>query len=386
VRKILFLFGLTVLFAFTTNFVYSQEIGLATFQETAQVIVDKNISQNITASITLQSTSIQEIKIPSELEKKIRENDKITAIVLTNQNQCVLGVSDESCIIINVERDPADANFLAIQNTTKNVAALFINELNQTFDTKARFHSTFIHTDDQMGQILETSGIISGKGTVSAVYTMPMENTNSMYEKISALLLPKIIRDSGGFYDIAKNLSKEEKSKMTFSIIPLENTSLMQLKLSVDYPNMASSIKEVNPLEFLHIEHLKRSEYFASGFYPLNSILQVVILSPEPTNISDVRGNMLTTQLIDGEKIPKEITKSGWVFDPEHGQKIQGKYIFGEKLSIDKNELIFSLGDTELTSPKPVSTMISDDSIIIVIVITIVAVAAAIFYLKGYKK
>lgn len=385
-QKILFLSGLVILFAFTTNFVYSQEIGLATFQETAQIIIDKNISQNVTASITLQSTSVQEIKIPSELEKKIRENDKITAIILTNHNQCVLGVSDESCIIINVERNPADTNFLAIQNTTKNVAALFIDELNQTFDTKAKFHSTFIHTDDQMGQILETSGIISGKGVVSAVYTMPMENTNSMYEKISTLLLPKIIRDSGGFYDVAKNLSKEEKSKMTFSIIPLENTSLLQLKLSVDYPNMASSINEINPLEFLHTEHLKRSEYFASGFYPLNSILQVIILSPESADISDVRGNILTTQLIDGEKIPNEITKSGWVFDPEHGQKIQGKYIFGEKSSIEKNELIFSLGDTKLTPPKPVSVMIFDDSIIIVIIISIAAVAAVIFYLKGYKK
>ena len=65
---------------FSINYAYSQEIGLATFQEMAQVIVDKSISQNVTASITLQSTSIQEIKIPAELEQKIRENDKRTAI------------------------------------------------------------------------------------------------------------------------------------------------------------------------------------------------------------------------------------------------------------------------------------------------------------------
>ena len=53
---------------------YYEEIGLATFQEMAQVLIDKRISQNVTASITLQSTSIQEIKIPSELEQRIREN------------------------------------------------------------------------------------------------------------------------------------------------------------------------------------------------------------------------------------------------------------------------------------------------------------------------
>ena len=384
-QKIVILLGLIGVLVFTTNYAYSQEMSLATFQETAQVIIDKSLSQNVTASIALQSTSIQEIKIPAELEQKIRENNRITAIVLTNQNQCILGVYDESCIIINVARDPADEGILAIQNSTKKIAELFIDEVNQIFDTDAKFHSIFIQSNDEIGRALETSGTISGRGTISAVYTMPMEDTESMYEKISALLLPKVIRESGGFYDIAKNLSKEEKSKMTFSIIPLENKSLLQLKLSVDYPNMASSVKEVSPLEFLKAEELKRSDYFSTGFYPLNSILQVVILSPESTNVSDVRGNIIPTQITDGEKIPKEITKEGWIFDPEQGKRIQGKYIFGERTSINKDELVFSLGGSELVAPKNIGTSF-DESIIIVIIITAIAIAAAVFYLKGYKK
>ncbi|MBI5859870.1 MAG: hypothetical protein HZB73_04105 [Nitrosarchaeum sp.] len=384
-QKIMVLFGLIGVLIFTTNYAFSQEMGLATFQETAQVIIDKSISQNVTASIALQSTNIQEIKIPAELEQKIRENNRITAIVLTNQNQCILGVFDKSCIIINVARDTADTNVIAIQNSTRKIADSFIDELNQTFDTKAKFHSTFIQTNDEMSKALETSGIISGRGTISAVYTMPMEDTESMYEKISAILLSKTIRASGGFYDIAKNLSKEEKSKMTFSIIPLENKSLLQLKLSVDYPNMASSVNEISPLEFLKAEKLKRSDYFSTGTYPLNSILQVAILSKETTNVSDVRGNIIATQVVDGEKIPKEITKEGWVFDPEQGKVIQGKYIFGEKTSIDKNELIFSLGGSELIAPKKIETYF-DESIMIVIIIAAVAIAVAIFYLKGYKK
>ena len=384
-QKIMILLGVISVLVFTINYAHSQEMSLATFQETAQVIIDKSLSQNVTASIALQSTSIQEIKIPAELEQKIRENNRITAIVLTNQNQCILGVYDESCIIINVARDPADEGILAIQNSTKNIAELFIDDVNQTFDTDAKFHSIFIQSNDEIGRVLETSGTISGKGTISAVYTMSMEDTESMYEKISALLLPKIIRESGGFYDIAKNLSKEEKSKMTFSIIPLENKSLLQLKLSVDYPNMASSVKEVSPLEFLKAEELERSDYFSAGFYPLNSILQVVILSPESTNVSDVRGNIIPTQITDGEKIPKEITKEGWIFDPEQGKRIQGKYIFGERTSINKDELVFSLGGSELVAPKNIGTTF-DESIIIVIIITVIAIAAAVFYLKGYKK
>jgi len=317
------------------------------------------------------------------LEQKIRENTRVTSVILTNQNQCVLGVYDQSCIIINVSRDPADKNFPAIQNSTKRISELFIDDLNRTFDTEARFNSVFIQTGDKLGSAFETSGTISGKGTVSAVYTLPMEDTSSMYEKISVLVLPKIIRESGGFYEIAKNLSKEEKSKMTFSIIPTGNKSLLQLKVSVDYPNTAASVNEISPLEFLKTDELKRSNYFSSGFYPLNSILQVGVLSPEPTKISDVRGSIVDTQIVDGEKIPKEITKNGWVFDPEEGKIIQGKYIFGEKTSISKNELIFSIGNGTKPGEKAIQF---DDSIIIVIIITAIAIGAAIFYLKGYRK
>ena len=137
-RKKLFLLALIALIGISTNYSYSQEVSLATFQETAQIIVDKSISQNVTASITLQSTSIQEIKIPAELEQKIREDKRIKAIILTNQDQCVLGVVDQSCIMINVERNPADKGIIAIQDSTKEIAELYINEINQAFDTDAK--------------------------------------------------------------------------------------------------------------------------------------------------------------------------------------------------------------------------------------------------------
>jgi len=381
-QKKIFFLSLIVLIGILTNYAYSQEVSLATFQETAQIIVDKSISQNVTASIVLQSTSIQEIKIPAELERKIREDSRIKAIILTNHSQCILGVVDQSCIMINVERNLADRGIIAIQDATKEIAELYIDEINQAFDTDAKFHSVFVHTDDKTNKALETSGVVSGSGIISAVYTMPMEDTNSMYEKISTILVHKIIRDGGGFYDVARDLSFEENAKMTFSLIPLDSKSLLQLKLSVDYPNKASTISEISPLEFLKLESLKRSDYFSSGLYPLNSIIQVVVLSPENTNVSDIKGNVIPTQIIDNEKIPTDISKDGWIFDPEEGQRIQGKYIFGEKVSVSKEELKFSLGGTELQVKK----IEFDESIAVVIIITIVSIAAALFYLKGYKK
>ena len=371
------------IFAITTNYAYSQEASLATFQETAMVLVDKSRSQNVTASITLQTTSTQEIRISPQLENKIRENERVPSVIITNQEQCILGVVDESCIMINVKRDPSDKGIIEIQDSTKALGDLFIDEINQALDTDAQFHSTFLHSDDEVNRILETSGAVSGRGTVSAVYTMPMENTSSMYEKISAILIPKIIRDSGGFYETAKNLSSEDYAKVTFSIIPLENNSLLQLKLSVDYPQAAHDLTNLAPLEFLGTDELKRSEYFSSGFYPLNSIFQIDILSAEPTSISNVKGDIIPTQMIQGEKFPIELTKKGWIFDPEEGERIHGKYIFGQETSIYGNDLIFSLGDDESSSP--VETTF-DESIIVLMIIIIGGIGAVVFFLKGYKK
>ena len=371
----------------STNYVYSQEIGLATFQESAQIVIDRKINQESIASITLSSSNLQEIKIPSELEQKIRENQRIQAVVITNQNNCILGVYDQSCIIINIERNPGDKGINAIQDSSRKLADSYIDEINQVFDTNAEFLQVYIHTNDATNQALDTSGIISGGGVISAVYTMPMEDTGSMYGKLSSMLLSKSIRDGEGFYNIAKILSEEQNAKMSFSIIPTESKSLLQLRVSVDNQipkesELDETISKISPLEFFNIENLNRSKYFSTGNYPLNSIFQIIILSNDETNVSDVKGYIIPTQTIDGMQMPMDVTKKGWIFDPQRGELLQGKFIFGESTSVNENELKFSLGGDNLQS-KEVEL---DESIVVVIIITIVSIGAAIFYLKGYKK
>ena len=385
--KIIFVISIIMVIGISTNYAHSQEIGLSTFQESAQVIIDKKISNTSITSITLLSSNLQEIKIPTELEQKIRENERIQAVVITNQNNCVLGVRDyESCIIINIERNPEDKGINAIQDSTRKIADLYIHEMNQVFDTNAKFFQTYIHTSDETNQALGTSGIISGYRTISAVYTMPMQDTDYMYDKLSTMLLSKSIRDGEGFYNVAKILSEDENAKMSFSIIPSESKSLLQLRISIENPiesQMEETITKINPLEFFNIENLNRSDYFSPGNYPLNSIFQIVILANDEMNVSDVRGNIIPTQMIDGIEIPIEITKKGWVFDPQKGEQIQGKYIFGESTSINENELKFSLGGNNLQYKEEIKL---DESITVVIIITIISIGAAIFYLKGYKK
>ena len=384
--KSLCLIGLIMIIGMSTNYAYSQEIDLATFQESAQIIIDEKISQKITSSITLSSSNIQEIIIPIELEQRIRENQRIQAIILTNENNCVLGVYDQGCIIINIERNPEDKGIIAIQDNTRIMGDSYIDEINQMFDTDAKFFQVYIHTSDESNKALGISGTISGTGIISAVYTMPMEDTDSMYGKVSSMLVSNEIRKGGGFYNIAKTLASEENAKMSFSIIPTKSKSLLQLRVSTHNPiDITSQISgtdaKINPLEFFKVKELNRSNYFSTGNYPLNSIFQIIILSNEYTNVSGVKGNIIPTQIIDGIEIPTEITKKGWIFDPQEGEQIQGKYIFGESMSINENELKFALGGNNLQDKE-----IELDEFIIVGIIAIISIGAAIFYLKGYKK
>ena len=382
--KIIFMVVLIVFTGISIEQAYSQEIGLSSFQESAQLIIDEKISQTNIVSITLLSTNIQEIKIPMELDWKIRNSEKIEAVVITNENNCVIGVTEQSCILINIKRNVEDKGINAIQNSSREIGDSLIDEVNQLFDTNAKFFQIYIHTNAETNEELSTSGVISGTGTISAVYTMPMEETESMYNKLSSMLVSSAIRDSGGFYNIGKILSVQENAKMSFSIIPMESKSLLQLRVSATNPieNQIESGTEINPLEFFEINELTRSNYFLPGNYPLNSLLQIIILSDEETNVSDVRGNIISTQNVDGIEIPIEVTKEGWIFDPQEGDQIQGKFIFGERDSINENELKFSLGGDNIKYEEPET----EESIIVVGIIAIVSIGAAIFYLKGYKK
>ena len=389
VYKFLFLLAISLIVVFSYSEVIAQDPRLATFQETAQIIIDKRISNNVTAAIALQSTSNQEIKIPIELSKKIQDTERILAVIITSEEQCVLGVKNDSCIMINLSREGIEGGIMAIQDTGREIGDTLIDDINTAFDTNAEFHSVFLHQNDESNVALETSGVISGRGSFSAVYTMPREDSQSMYEKFSTILLPKEIRESGGFYDIAKKLSEEQDSRITISIIPQNGISLYQLKLSVDYPNSADEIQSINPLEFLKTDKLVRSDYFSKDFYPLNSILKVVLLSTEPLKVNEINTKIVPDIIRDGERFPG-FTTDGWFFEQSSGKKIEATYLFGKKLSIGKNELVFTVGSINGTSSNGInipSNLEGIDSFQIVLLVGIImaAAGASIYYLKGFR-
>ena len=100
-------------------------------------------------------------------------------------------------------------------------------------------------------------------------------------------------------------------------------------------------------------------------------------------NVSDVKGNIIPTQN-RWNRNSNRITKKGWIFDPQKGEQIQGKYIFGESTSVNENELKFSLGGNNLQFKEIRIRRIKNSNCNYMI--TIVSIGAAIFYLKGYKK
>lgn len=393
--KIVIILLIFAIFIQSQNEAEGQEPKLATFQEISQVIIDKQLSNNVTAAITLQSSSNQEIRIPTELLKSIHDFERVLAVIITNDEQCVLGVSiDEACVMINVsgegiEPEEGESKIFAIQDVGREIGDSLIGDINEALKINSDFHSVYIHHRDESNIVLNTSGVISGKGTVSAVYTMPKEDTYSMYEKFSAILLPKIIRDAGGFYNAAKNLSTDENSQMTLSIIPQDDVTLLQLKLSIDYPNEASKVEDVSPLEFLKVNSLERSDYFSEDFYPLNSLLKVVVLSSDPIKVNSVNTNLVPKVQSRNETLP-DFRNDGWFFEQEEGNKIDGTYLFGKKFSVSKNDLVFTLSSLNDTgSVKNGSSIEIRDAdytqILVLAGIVIAAVGAIIYFFKGFK-
>lgn len=372
-----------ILLCLNTYTAYAQQPRLATFHETAQVVIDQKFQNQTSTAISVLSTSNQEFRVPIELDQKIHDMKNVTAVVITNEDKCVLGVIDKACVLINISRDGFSGGITEAQDKGKEIGNALIDDINKAFNIDAKFHSVFIHFDDKINKELETIGVVSGRGTVSAVYTFSRYDTSFLYEGLSTLLIPNEIRNSGGFLDVAKKMADDPTSSVTFSIIPKTGTSLFQLQVSRDQ-KITDSITSIDTLQFFGVEKLERSGYFSSGFFPLNSIVQVVVLSKEPIKITSHGSQIIPTVEKDGEMYPSDLTKNGWLFDPDSGDQLIGKYLFGETVEVTNQDLKFTTGD--LSSPiQPITKIPADNSLYILIGIGIAAAVAIVWYLKNIR-
>ncbi|MFM8658487.1 MAG: hypothetical protein ACKOCQ_00910 [Candidatus Nitrosotenuis sp.] len=359
---------------------FAEEPRLATFHETATVLVDQRLSNNVTASVSLQTTSLQEFKVPSALDAKIRNDTNIVAVVITNEDQCVLGVQDSVCVMINVKRAEGEGGIKEAQQKAKVAGEALIGDINSFFGMDAKFHSVFIHYDDSANRVLGTEGQVSGRGTVSAVYTIPFQSSDYMFNRLSGALIPAQIRGMGGFHDVAQNLSKDDSSRVTFTILPKGKISVMQLKVAEKYSNTAKQLNEVNPSTYLKVDELKRSDYYKAGFFPLNSIVHVVIL-PQDNTTSATANTIIEKTVVGNQTVPADLKKNGWFFDSNSGKKVEAMYLFGESYSANSNDLKISFGKPGFIP----SLGIGMAEIAILVGIGATAAGAVVYYLKGIR-
>tara|TARA_B100000029_G_scaffold376823_1_gene371441 strand:+ start:706 stop:1926 length:1221 start_codon:yes stop_codon:yes gene_type:complete len=401
--KSLFVLGIIFGMMVITSVASAQLFEKATFQETATIIYDGKLSNSIITSIGFETTNNEEIRIPDELVEKINNNDEIRAVLFTNAGECVIGVTaEQQCIMINFDyqRLKGDGGIRQVQDSAREMSEEVIDDLMEIFGNNAEFHSTFIHTVDDTNMLLETSGTVSGRGAVSATYVMPKQSTDFLFKDFAGKLIPKEIRDAGGFYAISKELANEDKSIISISVIKNGDTNLFMFKVAKENKDAIDDISKIDPLSTLKIKEISRSDIFDERNVPLNSVIQLIVLTKEQSKI-----DAITTHAITDLTTLEGISQKGWFFSNPAGDVIDAKFLFGQDKIVTHGELIMEIGqwdgESEMSfysvenipeqnyeSIEEFSKDNSEDEqsqYAILAIIIAIGIGATIFYLKGYK-
>ena len=396
--KTTLLFGIMSLSLLIMPFADAQQFEKATYQETATLIYDQKFSESVIISVGFETTSNDEIRISDETIQKINSNEKIKSVVFTNAGECVIGVTTEQqCIMINFsyEELKGDGGIRMVQESAREMANVLINNLNDDFRVDTEFHSIFIHTVDDANKLLETSGVVSGRGSVSATYVADKNATDFLFTDLTGTLIPKEIRDGGGFYNISEKLSKNDDSIISISIIRNDDSNLYMLKVAKEIKEESKDITSINILEEFKIDKISRTDYFDNRNVPLNSVIHLVIIPEEVRKISAISTHAIT----DLTKI-ENVMKKGWFLNSPAGEMLDLRFLFGESKTVLAEELLvetapwdmqsemtlYSVEDVEEEMIEVKNQDIEDQSQYAVLgIIIAIGIGAVIFYLKGYK-
>jgi len=328
-------------------------------KEHLQIIIDQREFKN-RISIVLMSENPADIQLPDNIEA-ISSNPKIFSMIITNEFACAPTKIDKACVIIEVEREGLGDNFVEMKKNALEITDEIVADGIIIFAPE--FYSlTFQPKGGLSGVELDRLG---PKGEVArVVYTIHLQSTGQLFNALTTVLLSNDIRTSGGFYDIAEKLSENYFSEFTVTIIPLENEMLRELHISLLCSNEIRELVncdrlydeltpgdqegkideqiargDISPLDIMQVENISRSKIFLDEFLPLNSVIQVLILSEEDLQVKSVNSNVIENLQHLGD-----IQESGWFFISKAGQAIDARYIFGQESSVSKNDLAFSIG------------------------------------------
>jgi len=309
------------------------------FKEIATIWIDRvgyEGIDKIKKSYSLLSKDKKDFQIPDSLEAKILDETRIATIVYTNTEKCAAGIIDATCIIINIRYGELEGDGLKEKkNVAREIGDSVIDDINQVLGTHVKYHSTVVDT---------AGGSTTGGPIINVVYTMYHLPAKMLFNIMILENIAEEIRFAGGFFNHAKELTKNEDSIFTFSMSAEEKRMLYTAHISV-ISSGKIGLKSLSPLDILTEDELNRSKLFAEGFYPLNSIVNVIIFSEEKLQVlktsSDIIGSMANTD---------ELQKNGWYFisskpsSDDEINKLDLRYLFGRTNSVDKQELVLSIG------------------------------------------
>ena len=389
--KSVFLLGVVLSLVVFTPLAFGQDLQKAALLENITIIYDQSASKSVIASVTLETVNNNAILIPDTLLDKLSSHDDIRFVVFTNMGECVMGVSsDEQCIMIkfNLETIKGDGGINMVQTNAKAIGDELISDLNNMLNLNAKFHSIWVEgggsTDAASMSEFNTVG-----GTVSATYTMPKQETNILFSNLTELILAQEIKNSGGFYEVARQLASQPGSTISVIITQDEERPLFLFKVSNEYKDRADNISVINPLGFFDISELERSELFEDYFVPLNSVVRVIISPENPTQVDTIKSNVIT-KLTNVE----DLSQTGWFFSSTSYDMIDARFLFGEATFVSADKLVMELGPRDAQNENDffsvqdirVGDQNPNEQYIILAVIIVVAIGAALFYLKGYKR
>jgi len=394
-----------------TPFAFGQELEKSTWLESASIVYDQKFSKSIQSSITFETMNNDEMQFSDEFLAKLISYDEIRFVYFTTMEECIVHMDvDNQCILLGMNFDilKGDLGVTAIQQNGKKIANEFITDINNEFGTDAKFHSIFIHMDDGNTDSIGTNlGTIR---TVSAVFTLPREDNSSVFTKLSERLINDQLRESGGFFNVAKELSKNPDSIIIAGIDVNDSTPMMSFKVlhqdrgtlgfvenadgdamvEYEYTVFGFDISTINPLTSLGVNTIERSKHFEGHFVPLNSVIQVIIFPESPSQI-----NAMNTNIIKKLDSVEDVSENGWFFTSVSHNSIDARYLFGQTNSVSANELIMEIGPADMQngndsfSIENINTEIQTVTVeqyAILAAIVIAAIGAAVFYLKGYKR
>ena len=374
--KFLTLFLVLICGIFFIPETFAEGINFKPYQESMILLVDQP-NQKSQLTITLMSKSNEDFMISDQLEEKIKNTKGLVSISITNMDDCVMGVSNQTCILISLSRNSIQnqKEYDSVQEGTREIANTLIDDIFKLFpivqkygipiDNTPKLHSVFLHSG---GQFL-AEGDFEGSptfGIASAVYTLPMLTTEQLLHVMDASLLKNEIGSGEGFLDVAKKISTfhEEhvvkvkqvgsevvqdvvievpRSTSTFTIIPEKNRVLYMLTTSLDIPIDQIDVYDLKPLELIDEDTVSRSEYFSDGFFPLNSIISVIIY---PENDYEVKN--INSPIIADLSDVDALKQGGWfTYDfkvnatsiDEQRNRLDMKYFFGTESSVSKQQL-----------------------------------------------